>query len=64
MTMSLNDADRLEVYLNLKRHLLAAAVAYAESPSEGQAYALRVAARAFAKARRKTRIDTPIQEEP
>ncbi len=60
----MNDADRLLVYLTAKRALLAAALAYAESPSEGQAHALRVQARAFAAARTKTRIDTLILEEP
>jgi len=60
----MNDAERLLVYLAQKRALLAAALAYAENPTEGQAHVLRVQARAFAAARAKQRIDTPILEEP
>ncbi len=52
------------VYLSAKRSLMMAACAYEENPTEGQAYVLRVAARAFAKLRVQAKVETPIAEEP
>jgi len=53
----------LESYLQFKRALMAAALAYADCPTEGQAYALRVAARSYRKARVRAGIKTPLAEE-
>jgi len=60
----MNDADQFLCYVLSKRRLLQAALAYAENPTEGQAYTLRVLARAFASSRKKAKVQTPISEEP
>lgn len=56
------NAEHREPYLRAKRELLQAAVSFAREPSEGKAYCLRVAAKAFLKARERAELG-PISEE-
>lgn len=52
-----------ELYRLAKAALLRAAIAYAKNPTEGQAHALRVQARAFTKTREDCGITTNLDVE-